>query len=156
MLANRADPFHTLLIHNVQSAAERLALKLDVVLAQAGDDFDAHFSAIKAAGADAVLVQPTLPLREVAEAAVKARLPAAGPGGTFTRAGGLMSYSADVTAMQDLTVVIVDKVLKGRKPADLPVEIATRFTLTVNARAAEAIGLRLPAMLLGRADEVME
>lgn len=156
MLANRADPFHTLLIHNVRRAAERLALQLDAVLAQAGDDFAAHFAAMKAAGAGAVLVQPTLPLREVAEAAVKARLPAASPGGPFSRAGGLMSYSADVASMQDQTVMIVDKVLKGRKPADLPVEIATRFRLTVNAKAAAAIGLTLPPLLLMRADEVME
>ena len=156
MLASQADPFHELLIRNVRLAAGQLGLQIDVVLAQAGDDFDAHFRAMKAAGVDAVLVQPTLPLRRVAEAAAKAALPAACPNAAFPQVGGLMSYSADVTALHEKAVAMVDKVLKGRKPADLPVEIATRFLLKVNAKTAEAIGLKLPAMLLGRADEVME
>lgn len=156
MLASKADPFHELLIRNVRFAAAQLGLEFDVVLAQAGDDFDAHFAAMKAAGAHAVLVQPSLPLREVAASAAKAALPTASPNAAFARTGGLMSYSADVTAMQEQAAAIVDKILKGRKPADLPVEIATRFRLTLNAKAAEAIGLKLPAMLLGRADDVME
>jgi putative ABC transport system substrate-binding protein len=156
LLANQPDPFHQRLIETVRPAAEQLRLQIEIVLARAGDDFDAHFSAMKAAGVEAVLVQPSLPLRQVAASAAKAGLPAASPNSAFTQAGGLMAYSADLSWVHEQAAVIVDKVLKGRKPADLPVEITTRFRLSVNTKAASAIGLKLPALLLGRADEVME
>lgn len=156
VLTNQLDPFYKLLVKSIQAAAEQLQLQVDVVPAQAGDDFDRHFAAIKSAGADAVLVQPSLPLREIAASAVKAALPVVSPNGAYTAAGGLIAYSADFDSVHEQAAIMVDKVLKGRKPADLPVQITTHFRLSINAKAASAIGLQLPAMLLGRADEVME
>lgn len=156
LLANEPDPFHKLLVKNVLAAAERLHLQVDVALAQAGDDFDRRFAAMKAAGDDAVLVQPSLPLRQVSASAAKTGLPTACPNSAFTEAGGLMAYSADFASVYEQAAIMVDKVLKGRKPAELPVEITTRFRLSINTKAAAAIGLKLPPLLLGRADEVIE
>ncbi|MBR1126071.1 ABC transporter substrate-binding protein [Bradyrhizobium lablabi] len=156
VLANEPDPFHKILIANAKAAAAQLGLQLDVVLAKVGDDFDRHFETMKSAGVDGVLVQPSLPLGEVAASAAKSGLPAACPHLGFTQAGGLMAYAADQGVVHEQTATMVDKVLKGRKPADLPVEITTRFRVAINAKAANAIGVKLSPLLLTRADEVIE
>jgi putative ABC transport system substrate-binding protein len=156
VLANEPDPFHKILVKNAQAAGVQLQLQVDVVLARAGDDFDRHFQAMKSSGVEAVLVQPSLPLGQVAASAAKSRLPAACPNAAFIQAGGLMAYSADFGSLHRQAAVMVDKVLKGRKPAELPVEIATKFRLVINAKVASAIGLNLSPMLLTRADDVIE
>ncbi len=156
ILANEPDPFHKLLVGIIQSAGAQSNIETKAVLAKAGDDFDRHFADIKSWGADAVIVQPSLPLKRVVESAAKSRMPAACPNSAYTAAGGLMSYSADFRAVHKQVAVVVDKILKGRKPADLPVEYATSFRLIINAKAAGAIGLSLSPLLLARADEVME
>ena len=95
-------------------------------------------------------------MKQVADSAANSRMPAFCPNASFTQAGGLMAYSSDLASVHRQAATIVDKVLKGRKPAELPVEISTKFRLVVNAKAANAIGLRLPPLLLSRADEVIE
>lgn len=156
VLTNEPDPFHKILIAHVNKAAPHLKIETKIVLARAGDDFDRHFKDVKAWGADAVLVQPSLPLREVADAAAKNALPALCPNSAYMQAGGLISYSPDLTSVHRQAAVIVDKVLKGRKPADLPVEITTKFRMIVNTKAANAIGLKLSPLLMARVDEVIE
>ena len=156
LLANQPDPFHATLIQHFQQAAAQLKIETKIVLARAGDDFDRHFAAVKDWGGEAVLVQPSLPLKQVADSAANSRMPAFCPNASFTQAGGLMAYSSDLASVHRQAATIVDKVLKGRKPAELPVEISTKFRLVVNAKAANAIGLRLPPLLLSRADEVIE
>lgn len=156
LLANQPDPFHTTLIASVERAAAQLKIETKVIFARAGDDFDRHFAAIKEWAADAVLVQPSLPLRQVADSAAKARMPAFCPNASFTQAGGLMAYSSDLASVHRQAAIIVDKVLKGRKPAELPVEISTKFRLVVNAKTASALGLNVSPLLLTRADEVIE
>jgi putative ABC transport system substrate-binding protein len=156
LLANQPDPFHATLIQHFQRAAAQLNIETMVVLARAGDDFDRHFAAVKNWGGEAVLVQPSLPLKQVADSAANSRMPAFCPNASFTQAGGLMAYSSDLASVHRQAATIVDKVLKGRKPAELPVEISTKFRLVVNAKAASAIGLSLPPLLLTRADEVIE
>jgi putative ABC transport system substrate-binding protein len=156
LLANQPDPFHATLIQHFQRAAAQLNIETKIVLARAGDDFDRHFAAVKDWGGEAVLVQPSLPLKQVADSAANSRMPAFCPNASFTQAGGLMAYSPDLASVHRQAATIVDKVLKGRKPAELPVEITTKFRLVVNAKAASAIGLNLPPLLLTRADEVIE
>jgi putative ABC transport system substrate-binding protein len=156
VLTNEPDPFHKILIAHVNTAAKQLKVETKIVLARAGDDFDRHLKDVKAWGADAVLVQPSLPLHEVADAAARNGLPALCPNSAYTQAGGLISYSADLSSVHRQAAIIVDKVLKGRKPADLPVEITTKFRLAINAKAAKAIGLKLSPLLMARADEVIE
>ena len=84
------------------------------------------------------------------------RLPVVSPSSAFCEAGGLASYSADIGALAGQCATFVDKILRGRKPSDLPVELPTRFLLRVNLKTARTIGLSIPPALLGRADEVIE
>jgi len=104
----------------------------------------------------AVVVQPTLPQKHVADLAIRHRLPAAAPTSGFATIGGLMNYSAKPEDIEQGAAVFVDKILKGAKPADLPVEQPTRFELIVNLKTAEALGLTLPQSIFVRADEVIE
>ncbi len=84
------------------------------------------------------------------------RLPAIYPTKEFVEAGGLMSYGPDFVDLFRRAATYVDKILKGRKPADLPVEQPTRFELIINLRAAKSLGLAIPQSLLARADEVIK
>ena len=110
--------------------------------------------------ADAFLVVPS-PLSTsyrsaLAELALKHRLPAMYGHRDYVEAGGLMSYGADIDDLNRRTALYIDKILKGAKPADLPVEQPTKFELAVNARTAKALGLAMPPSLLVRADEMIE
>jgi len=88
--------------------------------------------------------------------AAQYRLPTIYPSRTFVDRGGLISYGADLIALSRLAAGYVDRILKGEKPADLPVQAPTRYDLVVNLKTAKALGLELPAGLLARADEVIE
>jgi putative ABC transport system substrate-binding protein len=105
---------------------------------------------------DAVIVQPSLPSRRAAELALKHRVPAVSVPRWFVEEGGLMSYSANYVDLFRKAAVYVDKILKGAQPADLPVELPTRFELIINMKTAKALGIDVPPMLLSRADEVLE
>jgi putative ABC transport system substrate-binding protein len=112
------------------------------------------------AGAGALLVHPVALFDQnaakIAELAVRRRLPAIYGLRVYVEAGGLMSYSADLIDMFQRAAVFVDKILKGARPADLPVEQPTKFDLVVNVKAAKAIGLTIPPPLLSRANEVLQ
>ena len=95
-------------------------------------------------------------LEAAAEAALRHRLPYIGNGRQTAEAGALMSYGASITDMSRISADYVDKILKGAKPADLPVQQPTRFELIVNLKTAKALGLTIPLTILGRADEVIE
>ena len=103
-----------------------------------------------------MVVQPSLPRVRVAELAVRHRLPSIAPSSGYATAGGLAAYSASAKEMARRSAAIVDKILKGSKPADLPVEQPTTFELTINLKTAKAIGFTVPPALLSRADEVIE
>ena len=120
------------------------------------EQLDAAFSDIEEERLAAVIVQPTLPHRRVIELALKHRLPTIAPNADYAVGGGLMSYSADQIALAREAAAFVDKILKGRKPADLPVQLATKFVLVINLKTARALGLTIPPTLLARADEVIE
>jgi putative ABC transport system substrate-binding protein len=105
---------------------------------------------------DAIIVQPSLPTKRVAELALKYRIPAASFARGFVDVGGLMSYWVAEAEAYRRAAVFVDKILKGAKPADLPVEQPTKFELVINLKTAKAIGLTIPEAFLARADEVIE
>ena len=156
LLANASDPFSKSLLEHIQAAAKALNVEINAVMVHGTDQLDAHFEDIAKWQADAIIVQPTLPHRRVAELAIKHRLPAFAPNAAFTAAGGLMSYANHPDATYRQSAVFVDKILKGRKPADLPVELPTKYWLAINLKTAKAIGVAVPGLMLTRADDVIE
>ena len=144
-----------------QRAARALRLELHAVkLENAPYDFTAAFQIIARAGAQMLLVlsSPLFALyrRELANLAIEHRLPAMFIFKSYVQVGGLMSYGVNQPAMYRRTADFVAKILKGTKPADLPVEQPTKFELVINVKTAKALGITLPQSLLVAADEVIE
>jgi putative ABC transport system substrate-binding protein len=167
----QATRFGVLWDHNAPShrptlqAAEAVRGKLGVQLRAVGvstvADYDGAFATLAQAHASAVLVHSSaLTVRHnprlLAELALKHRLPTIYMGRGNVVAGGLMSYGPDFNDMHHRAAVYIDKILKGAKPADLPVEQASKFLLIINLRTAKALGLTIPPSLLARADEVID
>jgi ABC-type uncharacterized transport system substrate-binding protein len=127
--------------------------------ASRGDDFGNAFAEIRNARADALFVSETMTpgaRRQIVEFATKNRLPVMFMNRDYVAAGGLMSYAPNFPEMYRQAAAYVDKILKGAKPADLPVEQPTKFELVINLKTAKALGLTIPQSLLSRADQVIE
>ncbi len=143
----------------MDEVAPRLSLSLVPVPLRAPNDLEAAFAEIGRRRVDAVVVQPNPIMDElrasIARSALKHRLPTMFALREYVDAGGLMSYAADLVALQRRAALYLDKILKGAKPNDLPVEQPTKFELIVNLRTAKALGLTIPQSLLLRADEVI-
>ena len=142
------------------AAARALGVQLQVVEARGPQEFDRAFSSMTRAHAGGLMVLAT-PVyenerRRLADLALKNRLPAVFSLPTFVEAGGLMSYGANLPDLFRRAAGYVDKILKGTKPGDLPVEEPTKFDLVINLKTARALGLTMPQSLLGRADQVIE
>jgi ABC-type uncharacterized transport system substrate-binding protein len=160
VLWNPTTPSHQPALKSIEAAADKLKLELRLVPAQTVEEFEAAFSTMKQWRVDAFLVVAS-PLivaqREpLARLALKHRLPGMFPFKENVEAGGLMSYGADRDDLYRRAAAYVDKILKGVKPADLPVEQASKYQLVINLTTAKALGLDLPPTLLARADEVIE
>jgi len=124
------------------------------------EDFEAAFATAKQRNAQALLdmegLLTLLHRSRITALAASSRLPAMYPLREFPDAGGLMSYGASVPALWRRAATFVDKILKGAKPADLPVEQPTKIELVINGKTAKALGLTIPPSLLARADELIE
>ena len=141
-------------------AARALGMRPRFVEARGPENFDRAFSDMTRARAGALTVLSTPmfasePSRLVALAA-KNRLPAVYPLREFVDAGGLMAYGPNAVDMYRRAATYVDRILKGTKPGDLPVEQATKFELVINLKTAKALGLTIPPALLQRADQVIQ
>jgi putative ABC transport system substrate-binding protein len=149
-----------LTLPNIPEAARALGLQIKVLNATKGDEIDAAFKTLVNDRADALLIAPDtfLVSRRVQIAILSARhlVPAIYPVRDYAEAGGLISYGADVIDAVRQQGVYAGQILKGTKPADLPVVQSTKFELVINLRTAKAIGVEIPATLLSRADEVIE
>jgi putative ABC transport system substrate-binding protein len=161
VLANPASPGHVPLLHNLTLAAEALKLSLHVVEVHRAEELDDAFAAMTRAGADALVVfaepQLIMPLRgRIAALAATSRLPAMCATKVYVEAGCLMSYGSSPLDTSRRAAVYVDKILKGAKPADLPVEQPTTFELVINLKAAKTIGLNIPSSVLFQAAEVIQ
>jgi putative tryptophan/tyrosine transport system substrate-binding protein len=144
----------------LQTAARSLGLKLHVLHASTERDFDTVFATLLQLGAGGLVVgnDPFFTTRSEQLAALTLRhaVPAIFQYRGFVEAGGLMSYGGNLTDAYRLVGVYTGRILKGEKPADLPVQQATKVELIINIKTAKALGLSVPLPLLGRADEVIE
>jgi putative ABC transport system substrate-binding protein len=155
-LANAPDPFSTPFAESIRLGGKDAGIAIDVMMLQSPQEVDAAFAALQRARPDAVIVQPTLDLKSCATLALKYRLPAASIFTEFVEEGGLMSYAASDADVYDSVASFTDKILKGAKPADLPVVQPTKYELALNRKTAKALGLTIPRSLLLRADRVVE
>jgi putative ABC transport system substrate-binding protein len=160
VLGTSTRPGHAQLVKETELAAGAFGVKLQYLDVLDPKEIETAFRAASKGRADAVLVQQSpllLPQRtQITDLAVKSRLPAIYPWPEFVEAGGLMSYSASITEMFRRVATYVDRILKGAKPADLPVEQPTKFELVINLKAAKQIGLTIPPNVLARADKVIK
>jgi putative ABC transport system substrate-binding protein len=143
-----------------QSSAQKLSVRLQSVEARSGNDLENAFAAMARERADGVVVlaDPVFfsARNQLVLLAAKHRLPAMYGLREYAEAGGLMSYGPNIAYQLRRAAVYVDKILKGVKPADLPVEQPTKFELVINLKTAKALGLTIPQSLLLRADEVIQ
>jgi putative tryptophan/tyrosine transport system substrate-binding protein len=160
VLWNPANPNNRARIPTMQAAAKSLRLTLELVGAEDGDQLEKGFGAIVAARSQALMMESDLVLlsrrERIVDFATKRRLPGLYAYREFVEAGGLASYAPSYPAMFRRAATYVDKILKGAKPADLPIEQPTKFELVVNLKTAKALGLTIPQSLLRRADEVIQ
>jgi putative ABC transport system substrate-binding protein len=161
VLRNAANPTHPLFVAEAERVAPNLGLKLQIVEVLGSADLDGAFAAMvrKRSGALLVLPDPVLSVLlggRIAALATKNRLPALFAFKAQAEAGGLLSYGPSLLVNFRRAATYVDKILKGAKPGDLPVEQPTKFELVINLKTAKALGLTIPPSLLQRADQVIE
>lgn len=147
-------------LKEMELTAAAFRLKLEFLDIQGPKEIESIFRAARKARADAVLVlqSPIFNSHRVhiAELAVTSRIPTVYPASQYVVDGGLMSYGASITDLDRRAATYVDKILKGAKPAELPVEQPTKFELIVNLKTAKQIGLTIPPNVLARADRVIK
>ncbi|MBM3523308.1 MAG: ABC transporter substrate-binding protein [Alphaproteobacteria bacterium] len=153
--ANAADH-----VGDLQAAARKLAMQLQVLSVRNAADIETAFVSLKPQRADAIVVtiDPFFLLQRerLADLAARHALPAIYPLRDFVEAGGLLSYGNDLTDATRLIGVLAGRILRGAKPADLPVQQPTAFELVINLKAVKALGLTIPPAILAQADEVIE
>ena len=160
VLWNPAFPSHRAALEALTKAAPAFAVELHMAEARGEGDYDPAFASLASAQVDGVVVVPsTLAVKEgepLARAALKHRLPTIFAFRQNAERGGLMSYGPDLRDALRRSASHVNRILRGAKPAELPVDQAVRFELTINQQTARALGLSMPPAVLARADEVIE
>jgi putative ABC transport system substrate-binding protein len=160
-LAYESDPAHKLFLQEAQGAAARLGIQVQPLVVSSIEEIEHAFVAMRNTRAEALMIQPlfvgTLGQgQRIADLAIHHRMPTVSAHPRFAEAGGLMSYGADLLASFRGSAVFVDKILKGAKPSDLPVQQPTTFKFSVNLKTAKVLGLTIPPPLLFQADEVIQ
>jgi len=160
VLWNPANPVATGAFREMEGASARLGVQVYPMGVRASSEFQDSFKAAAHARASALYVieeGTLLPHRaRILSLAAQHRLPAASQYSEFAQAGGLLSYGPNLSDLFRRAAIYVDKILKGAKPGDLPIEQPTKFELVINLKTAKALGLTIPPSLLGRADEVIQ
>jgi putative tryptophan/tyrosine transport system substrate-binding protein len=160
LLVNPANAFHAATASQIEAAAQALNVRGNVFQARRLEEIATAFEAIAQAhyGAVFVVADPLLALEaaQIAKLSLKYQLPSMHQVGSEAEAGGLMSYGPDMTDLYRRAATYVDAILKGAKPADLPIQQPTKFELVINLNTARALGITIPPTLLVRADEVIE
>jgi ABC-type uncharacterized transport system substrate-binding protein len=160
VLWNAANPYSVLVFKETQDAGRTLGIEVRSLEVRGPDDFDSAFEAARGLHPDALItVEDPLTATyrtPIAEFTARQQLPSLHGIREFVAAGGLMSYGANLADLFRRAAYYVDKILRGTKPADLPVQQPTKFELIINLKTAKAFGLQVPPSLLARADEVIE
>jgi putative ABC transport system substrate-binding protein len=159
-LAHGGDPVYRLFVQEAQDAAKRLGMQMQPVVIGSLEELESAFAVMHSERAEALMVQPLFMTvlgqgQKIADLAATHRLPTVSEGNQFAEDGGLLFYGPDRLAQLRRSVLFVDKILKGAKPGDLPVEQPMKFTLIINLRTAKPLGLTIPPTLLFQADEVI-
>ena len=159
VLGNPQNPAYKTQVEEVQAAAKLLGLQLQIVQSRAPEEFSGAFLAMTKERASALLVLTDAMFnaerQRIVELAASSRVPAIYDFKEFAEAGGLMSYGADINDVYRRAAIYVDKIIKGSKPGELPVEQPTEFQFLINLKAAKQIGLTIPPNILARADRVI-
>jgi putative ABC transport system substrate-binding protein len=160
LMFSRDNPSTLKSLAQAEQVASRLGLVIHPFPAQPSDEIEAAIAALSREGIDGVDIEPVRPFtshpRETGELLLKYRVPAVLELRQIAERGGLLSYGPNLVDATRRQAYFVDRILKGTKPADLPVEQASKLELVVNMKAAAALGLSVPPMILARADEVIE
>ena len=160
MLVNPANSSTAIALKNIQAAAPQISLTISPFEARTPGEIDDAFAAMARQGLGAVVVPGDPFFRrqvdKIAGLALRYKLPLASPNLETAEAGGLLSYGANAADIYRRAATYVDKILKGAKPADLPVEQPTKFELVLNMKTARALGVTIPPAVLFRADQVIE
>lgn len=160
MLVNTMNPLLDVSLLSLRPAAKALGLTLNLFEIRNKDEIESALLRLDQAHPDGVVVAADTVLlsnrREIAAALAKARLPAIYAFREYAEVGGLLVYGADLGVLFERAAGYVDKIVRGAKPGDLPVQQATEFELIVNLKAAAGLGVKVPPPLLGRADAVIE
>ena len=160
VLWNPATPSHPAALQSAKTAGEKLGVEVLPVPVRALEDLEAAFATMTRDKTDAFLAlgAPLFLIHRIplAELAVKHRLPSMFGQKEPVEGGGFMSYSADLTDLTQRATVYVDKIFKGAKPTELPVEQASKYQLVINLKTAKALGLAVPQTLFARANEIIE
>jgi putative ABC transport system substrate-binding protein len=160
VLSNPDDPPAVFSLRETEDAARALGIEVQFMEARRPEDFDDAFASVTDKHPGALVVLPaslmTRHADRIAELALNGRLPAISYFKEFPQAGGLMSYGPNLDRSAERSAVYVDKILKGAKASELPVEQPTKFELVINLRTAKVLDLDVPAPLIARADEVIE
>jgi len=160
ILSNPNNAAHALAIESIVAAASAFGVQAQAVEARSADDFEGAFAAMAERRVGAVMIVPDVLMRahvaRLSDLALRHRLPSVRGFKDEVEMGGLLSYGPNFLEPWGRTATIVDKLLKGANPAELPVQQPTRFELVVNMRTARALGLDIPPSLLAQADEVIE
>jgi ABC-type uncharacterized transport system substrate-binding protein len=159
-LTNSTNRAHPALIRELQAAARAFGVQLQVVDARSPEQLDAAFAAMTRGRAEALVVVTDAMFfgqrRGIVDLAAASRLPAMYHQREFVDAGGLISYGASISDMSHRAAAQVDKILRGGKPGDIPVERPTKFELVINLKTARVLGITVPSSVLSRADEVIQ
>jgi putative ABC transport system substrate-binding protein len=160
ILGNTANPFLDVLLKKLRPAADHLRVALELFEVRNSDEIEGILLRLDQARPDGVLVSPDLLLltkrSEITASLAKSNLPAIYPFRDYAAMGGLIVHGANLGVLFERAAGYVDRILKGAKPSDLPVQLATEFELIINLRTAAALGLTVPPTLIARADEVIE
>jgi putative tryptophan/tyrosine transport system substrate-binding protein len=160
LLGNPAQPGHGPQLRHAQDAARELGVSVRVLEARDPSEIDKAFAVMTAERASAVVVLPDSMLLDhrtrIANLAIQGRLPMVSAIADHAEAGGLLAYGPSIVDTFHRAATYVDRILKGAKPGDLPVEQPTKFELIINLKTAKALGLTIPSSLLLRADQVIE